>query len=193
MSVELLLEALRQRSAERTAAIWRQAEDDAAALRAEQVRELAAARELLAGQRGEAERALAEPIIREAEIKALRIRDDACRALAGRLYGLAKEQLARVRQAEYPAIFAGLVAELPEDIWSEVRVNPQDLVLARLHFTGAEIKGDPSITGGFATVSDGGRHQVISTLERRLERAWPFAQPQLLREAEKEINAAPVD
>ena len=189
MSVELLLEDLRRKSAERVAAIWRQAESDAAARRTEQVREFAAARELLARQRGEAERAVTEPIIRAAEIKTLRIRDDACRELAERLYGLATEQLANVRQAEYPAIFAGLVDELPEVLWSEVRVNPQDLVIARQHFPGVEIKGDPSIIGGFTAVRDGGRHQVISTLTRRLERVWPFALPRLLREIEEGVNA----
>lgn len=191
MGVELLLEELRRKSAERVAAIRRQAEDNAARLRNEQERELASARELLARQKEEAGRLVAEPIIREAEIKALRIQDDARRELAERLHTLAIEQLARVRQTEYPAIFAGLVAEVPEIAWAEVRVSPQDLALARLYFPGAEIKGDPAITGGFAAKSDGGRYQVVNTLERRLERVWPFALPLLLREAEEEADAAP--
>lgn len=193
MGVELLLQDLRQKSAERVAAIWRKCENNAAALRTEQERELAAARERLARQREEAERAVAEPIIRAAAVTALRRQDDALRELAGRLYDLATTQLAQVRQLEYPVIFAGLVAELPEVPWSEVRVNPQDLVLARSCFPGAEIRDDPGIAGGFIAEVDGGRFRVVSTLERRLKLAWPFALPLLLRKIEEETHAAPVD
>ncbi|MHB8788882.1 MAG: hypothetical protein ACYDBT_03280 [Desulfobulbaceae bacterium] len=193
MGMELLLEDLRRTSELRVAAIWRQAESDAAALRAEQEKALAAARELLARQRAEAERAVAEPIIRAAEIQALRIQDDACRELGERLHGLARQELARVRQAEYPAIFAVMVAELPEVPWDEVRVSPQDLTLARRHFPGAEIKGDPAITGGFMAKRDNGGFRVVSTLERRLELAWPFAQPLLLRQIEEALHAQPAD
>lgn len=191
MGVDLLLADLRRKSAERVAAIRRRAENDAAALRTEQEKELAAARELLARQRGEAERAVAEPIIRAAEIKALRIKDDACRELGIRLQTLARQELARVRQAEYPTIFAAMVAELPAAPWSEVRVSPRDLVLARPCFPGAVLKGDPAITGGFIAENSGGGLRVVSTLKRRLELVWPFAQPLLLRQIAEEIDAAP--
>lgn len=191
MGVELLLADLRRKSEQRVAAIWRQAESAAAVLRAEKERELAATRELLARQRADAERAVTEPIIRAAEIQALRIQDNACRELGVRLQALATEELARVRQAEYPVIFAAMVAELPEAPWSEVRVSLQDLALARRHFPGEEIKGDPAITGGFMAKGDNGGFRVVSTLERRLELAWPFAQPLLLRQIEEEIDAAP--
>jgi V/A-type H+-transporting ATPase subunit E len=70
-------------------------------------------------------------------------------------------------------------------------VSPQDLALARLHFPGAEIQGDPAIGGGFAATGDGGSYQVVNTLERRLERVWPLVLPLLLREAEEEADAAP--
>lgn len=193
MGVELLLEDLRRKSEQRVAAIRRQAENAAAALRTEQEKELAAARNLLMQQRGEVERAVAEPIIRAAEIQALRIQDDACRELAERLQVLATEELARVRQAEYPVIFAAMTAELPDGPWDEVRVNPQDLALARPYFPGAEIKGDPALIGGFIAESNGGSFRVISTLERRLELAWPFALPMLLRQIEEELHAQPAD
>lgn len=193
MGVELLLADLRRKSEQRIAAIRSRAESAAAALRAEQEKELAAARALLVRQRAEAERAVAEPIIRAAEIQALRIRDDASRKLGGRLHDLARQDIARVRAAEYPAIFAAMVAELPEVIWSEVRVSPQDLALARPFFPGAEIKSDPAITGGFIVESSDRGLRVVSTLERRLELAWPFAQPLLLRQIEEEIDAAPAD
>jgi vacuolar-type H+-ATPase subunit E/Vma4 len=191
MGVELLLEDLQAKSVERVAAIWRKAEEDAAKMRKEQEMELAAADERMARHSGEAGREVAEPVIREAEIKALRIQDDVCRELAGRLYRLATGQLDLVRQEEYPAIFADLVAELPEISWSEVRVAPPDLDLARYHFPGAEIRSDPAITGGFTAECNGGRYRVINTLELRLERAWPFVLPLLLRAAEEEAHAAP--
>lgn len=193
MSVALLLDDLRQRSGQRVAAIWRQAESDAAALRTERERELGAARGLLEQQQGEAARAVTEPVIRAAEIEALRIQDNACRDLAGRLSALATEQLARIRQAEYPAIFAQLAAELPDAAWPGVRVNPQDLALARRHFPEADIKGDPAILGGFIAEGDGSRHRVVNTLEQRLVRAWPFALPILLRQIEEVLDAEPVD
>jgi vacuolar-type H+-ATPase subunit E/Vma4 len=193
MGVELLLADLRRKSAERVAAIRSRTENAAAALRAEQEKELVAARALLAGQRTESERAVAEPITRAAEIQALRIQDDAYRELGLRLYGLARHELAGVRAAGYPAIFAAMVAELPEVSWDEVRVSPQDLALARRHFPGAEIKSDPAITGGFIIESGDGGFRVISTLERRLELAWPFVQPLLLRQIEEALHAQPAD
>ena len=101
MSCELLLQDLRQKSAHKVAALWRQAEEDAAALRAGQERELAAERALLARQLAETGRQVAEPIIRAAEIQALRILDDAWRTLAERLARLAAGQLGQARQSGY--------------------------------------------------------------------------------------------
>lgn len=191
MSCELLLQDLRRKSALKVAALWRQAEDDAAAFRAKQERELAAERALLARQLAETGRLVAEPIIRAAEIQALRLLDDAWRTLAERLARRAAGQLGQLRQSGYPDLFAGLVAELPEVSWAVVRVSPEDLELARQHFPGSEIIADPAISGGFAAESAVGGHRVVSTLERRLERVWPLALPQLLREIEQELNAAP--
>jgi V/A-type H+-transporting ATPase subunit E len=190
MGVELLLQDLRSKSAQRIESIRRRAEEEIAALRAQQEKELDAVRELLAGKRADAEREEVEPLLRAAEIEALRIRDEACRQLAARLADLAKEALAaRCAAAEYPEIFARLAAELQDVSWSMVRVNPRDLALARLHFPGAEIEADPAITGGFVAAGDGGRHRVVNTLERRLERAWPYLLPELLREVEEYSDA----
>ena len=192
MSCELLLQDLRQKSAHKVAALWRQAEVDAAALRAGQERELAAEKALLARQLAETGRQVAEPIIRAAEIQALRLLDDAWRTLAERLARLAAGQLGQARQSGYPDLFAGLVDELPEASWAVVRVSPEDLALAHQHFPGTEIIADPAISGGFAAEGADGGHRVVSTLERRLARVWPLALPLLLREIEKELHAAPV-
>ncbi|MHB1348386.1 MAG: V-type ATP synthase subunit E [Desulfobulbaceae bacterium] len=193
MGIELLLQDLRRKSEDRLDAIRRRAESEAAALRAEQEKGLAAARELMAGEHAAAEREAAEPIIRTAEIDALRIRDEARRQMADRLAGTAREMLAEVCSADYPKIFAGLAAELPDLAWSVVRINPRDLALARRHFPGAEIETDPAITGGFVALREGGRHRVVNTLERRLERAWPYLLPELLREVEEGLDARPAD
>lgn len=181
MSVEMLLEDLRRKSSQRVAAIRRQAESDAATLRAELEKEVAAAAELQASQLREEERIVAEPVIRAAEIEALRIEDDALRELGERLYAVATTELGLVRKNGYESLFETLVAELPEAAWAVVRVNPQDLQLARSRFPGAEILGDPKVIGGFVAESDQGCYRVISTLEGRMAKAWPLALPLLLR------------
>jgi V/A-type H+/Na+-transporting ATPase subunit E len=190
MSFELLLQDLRQKSGQRVAAIWRQAKEEAAVLQARHEMELAADMELQERRLEEAAREEAEPIIQAAEIQALRILDNAYREVARRLSSLATEQLGGVRQVGYEGVFAELVAELPEGEWEEVRVSPLDLELAREHFPGAEITADKAITGGFTAQVGQGRHRVVSTLARRLERGWPFVLPRLLQEVEEVLDAA---
>jgi vacuolar-type H+-ATPase subunit E/Vma4 len=189
VSVTLLLEDLRRKSAERVAAAWQRVEGEAAALRAQEEADLAAARVVQERQQQEAEQAATEPVLRAAAIEALRCEDDALRELGGRLQEMARERLASLRDEGYPALFAGLAAELPQIGWGEVRVHPDDIELARRHFPGAEIQGEEAVGGGFIVSAATGGLRVVCTLARRLELAWPLALPRLLREAEKEHAA----
>lgn len=189
MSVALLLEDLRRKSAERVAAAWQRVAGEAAALRAQEEADLVAARAVQKRQQQEAERAAAEPILRAAAIEALRCEDDALRELGGRLQELARERLSSLRDEGYPALFAGLAAELPEIEWGEVQVHPDDVALARRHFPGVKIRGEEAVKGGFIVSAASGGLQVVSTLARRLELALPQALPRLLQEVEKEHAA----
>lgn len=190
MSQEILIQDLRQKSRDRISELWREAEGKAESLRIEQEEAFALLKEENDSRLQEVERSVAAPIIFAAEKKALLVVDEALRKLSERLYALAHSMLPYVRQNEYGKIFAGLVEELPPLEWETVTVNALDEELARSYFPGAEIRTDSSMSGGFVTSGDNDRYRVINTLERRLEKAWPFILPALLKEVVREKDAA---
>ena len=95
---------------------------------------------------------------------------------------LALRLLPRLRERDYPRIFSRLAAELPPIEWETVRVNPADAEIAGYLFPRARIVPDTAICGGMEALAEGGRIQVINTLEKRLERGWPELLPVLIEE-----------
>jgi V/A-type H+-transporting ATPase subunit E len=119
-------------------------------------------------------------ILAKAEWQAALIKLEAEKVLTGRLYTLAHDNLARLRDARYAELFAALVEELLPCQWQTVRVNPADSELTKASFPGAAIETDSAITGGMEVIAEGGRVRVDNTLDKRLERAWPELLPRLL-------------
>jgi len=75
-----------------------------------------------------------------------------------------------------------MAAEIPPLPWKTVRVNPEDVGIARKHFPGAVIITDEGISGGMDVMTGDGKIRVINTLEKRLERAWGDILPHLMKE-----------
>ena len=69
-----------------------------------------------------------------------------------------------------------------------MRVNPEDIELAKAYFPDSEIIPDGNISGGLDVLTGDGRIRVINTFEKRLERAWADMLPELIRDIYKEIS-----
>jgi vacuolar-type H+-ATPase subunit E/Vma4 len=125
----------------------------------------------------------AEDILAEAEQRAALIGISTSRELSVRLYQLARGSLLLLRNERYGDVFTALAAELPSLPWKSVRVNPGDAGIARQCFPGAEIVVDEAISGGMDVMTADGKIRIISTFEKRLERAWEEMISDLLQEA----------
>lgn len=191
MSREVLIRELQQKSSDRISEMWHEAEQKTEELRAEQEKTFALFQSEEEERMQEVERSVAAPIVFAAEKKALHLVDEAMRKLSERLYSMACKMLPQVRRDDYGDIFAGLVGELPPLEWETVTVNELDVDLAGSYFPDAEIRTDSTISGGFITSGDNDRFRVINTLDRRLEKAWPFSLPVVLREIAGEKDAVP--
>lgn len=189
MSHEALIEDLQAKSRERVRRVWAKAETGVKEFRQLKEKELEQRQvEVLRQLEDEAEK-VAAPILHEAECSALNIEDIAMRHLSERLYAMAVGMLGMERQKGYESFFADLVDEVPAIKWQGVRVNPADTEMARSFFPDAEIETDDSITGGFEVSADDERYRVVNVLEKRLEKGWPMALPELLKEITGEFNA----
>ena len=184
MASEELLAALRSDGEKKAAAIWQEAEAAAARLREEAADRREGRREECRQAEARAVAAETSTILAEGEREARKIRLAALAKLAERLQEQARRLLPRLRTADYPALFAWLVAELPPADWVSVRVNPADGELAAAAFPATRLVVDPAIAGGLEVLAEEGRIQVTNTLEKRLERAWPGLLPALLGDLE---------
>lgn len=108
--------------------------------------------------------------------------------LSDRLLPLARLCLHTLRDKHYRTVFASLVKELPPSSWSEVRVNPEDMHLAREHFPHAQVHSDSGITGGFVAVLEKGNICVTNTFEKRLERGWEDMLPLVMGDIYEGVN-----
>ncbi len=187
MGYEELLAALRAEGERKAAMIREKTAAEAARLRAKAADGLVLLKEKYRQELAREIAAQDSAIIAEAEREARRIQLAAEEKLAERLFELARRLLPRLRNGGYPAVFARLAAELPPDAWEEVRVNPADAELAAALFPAARIVTDAVICGGLEGLADGGRVQIVNTLEKRLERGWPELLPLLLGEI---VNSA---
>jgi vacuolar-type H+-ATPase subunit E/Vma4 len=121
-------------------------------------------------------------ILSEANQKADLIKISASRELSVRLYQLARSSLLTLRNERYGDVFTALAAELPSLPWQSVRVNPGDAERAHMSFPNAEIIVDEAISGGMDVMTADGKIRIISTFEKRLERAWEEMSSDLLQE-----------
>ncbi len=182
MGYEELLSALRAEGERKAAMIREKAAAEAARLRAKAADGLALLEEKCRQEQAREIAAQDSAIIAEAEREARRIQLVAEEKLAERLFELAHRILPKLRTGGYSAAFARLAAELPPAAREEIRVNPADAEAAVALFPTARIVADAAICGGLEGLVDGGRVQVVNTLEKRLERGWPELLPLLLGE-----------
>lgn len=182
MSYEVLVKDLREKSSNRIREVWLEVETKAEDLRSLKRKELAKRQSEMLGQSKETRRKITAPIIQKAQRSALVMEDDFMLKLSERLYTLAFDKLVQLRRQNYESVFAELVGEVPDIVWEKIQVNPLDKELAISAFPDAEIKADPSITGGYIASGEGGAYRVVNTLERRLEKGWPVILPLILKE-----------
>jgi V/A-type H+/Na+-transporting ATPase subunit E len=184
VGTEELLAALRNEGEKKAGVLREEAESAAARLRGEAVERLALLRENCARERAAATAAEQRAAGSEAARAARGIRLEGAQKMAQRLQTLARALLPRLRDAQYPELFARLAGELPPREWVTLRVNPADLDRARVLFPGAQLVPDGTISGGLEACARGGELVVVNTLEKRLERGWPELLPVLFKEVE---------
>ena len=183
-----MIESLRKAADEKVKTLWTEAEAEAGAVKAalmsriEQLRQDAARKQqlVIADQAARA----GSDATRRSRIISL----SAEQKLSERLYQAAGGLLPSLRKQDREKTFAALARELPAVAWQEVRVHPEDLTLAGKQFPGAKIVADPNITGGMDVSAREGTVRVVNTFEKRLERAWGDLQPELIRDAYREVN-----
>jgi V/A-type H+-transporting ATPase subunit E len=188
MGCKELIDSLKKAGDERTRKLWQDAEADGGkiladvARRVEQLREdMSRKKALMAGDR-------ISRAVSEANSRARIIRLSAEKALSDRLYAAAQASLPALRRGSSEAQFEALARELPPLAWQIVSVNPDDVALAKKHFPGAEITANDRITGGMDAAAQNGDIRVINTFEKRLERAWGDMQPELIKDAYREVK-----
>ncbi|HAK59322.1 MAG TPA: hypothetical protein DCO77_02920 [Nitrospiraceae bacterium] len=178
-----LIESLRKAADEKIQAIQQDAETETRKIKAEAVRRKDELRQDYARvQSAEAEE-YGRARLAEANSRARALRLAAEQALAQRLQAAARSSLHSLRGTGYPGIFAALAQELPPLAWDSVRVNPEDVGLAKKQFPNAEIVADEEISGGMDAAAEGGRVRVVNTFEKRLERMWMHMLPALMTDA----------
>ncbi len=188
MSCKELIESLRKAAGDKVKALRSEAEAEADKVRAglgsriEQLqRETARKQQLLIGE--ETVRAASEANRRSRVIGL-----SAEQKLSERLYEAAVALLPSLRKKGYEKMFAALARELPALAWQEVRVHPEDVARAKKLFPGAAVVPDPKISGGLDASAREGAIRVVNTFEKRLERAWSDLQPELIRDAYREVD-----
>lgn len=186
MGCKELIESLRTAGDERIKAMRAEAEQEAERVRAEAARRIAEVRSDHAAKRSTAAAAHAEQYLAEANGTVRQKRLLAERALADRLYGLARSSLPALRNVGYREMFTSFKQELPRFTWKTIRVNPADGALAREQFPDSEILFDKDITGGLEAISDEGQVKVVNTFEKRLERMWEEMLPEIMKEVKEQ-------
>jgi V/A-type H+-transporting ATPase subunit E len=182
MGCKELIESLQAAGDERIKAMRAEAEQEAERVRAEAARRIAGVQADHARKRSAAAATHAERYLAEANGTVRQKRLLAERALADRLYGLARSSLTTLRNVGYRDMFTSFTQELPSFTWKTIRVNPADGALALEKFPNAEILFDKAITGGLEAISDEGQVKVVNTFEKRLERMWEEMLPEIMKE-----------
>ncbi len=180
MGCNELIGSLRKEADAKIRQIWKEAEEEAAVIRANLSRRLEAMQQ--EGSYGQPLNNDVLKILLEAETRARTIKLESEDRLSTRLYSLAASCLVFLRDERYVEIFGRLVRDLPSYEWGKVIVNPNDSSLAKKYYPEAEIAADSGIAGGMAVENRVGDVKVVNTFEKRLERSWPQMLPDLLCE-----------
>ncbi|MDT8419614.1 MAG: V-type ATP synthase subunit E [Desulfuromonadales bacterium] len=174
--------ALRREGDEKIHDIWRQAEQQAEALRGNTSAELDR-QQRAAKMRLEKEMSAVLDAARTAAIqKTQRNRLLAENRLVERLKQLAGSIIGQLAIQGGEKLFMALADEIPEHEWRRVMVNPRDFALAKSRFPAAEVVPTEEIGGGLKVESQEGRIVIVNSLEKRLEHLWPELLPEIFRD-----------
>ncbi len=188
MSCRELLESLRRGGDEKVRTLWREAEEEAAKIRAEVAVRINCLRVDSTRLRSVKGDAILGEALSEASGRVRLQKLAAEKAVSERFFSSTLASLPQLREQGYSAVFEKLVLELPCLPWQLVQVNPADIVLAKKHFPQAEIVPDGKISGGVDVTAEGGLIRVVNTFEKRLERAWDDLLPILIKDVYQEVS-----
>ncbi len=184
MGCEELIGSLRKEAEEKVREIWSEAEKEAGKIETGFSLRLEALRRQ--GESGISSGEDRQKVLLDAGNRARTIRLVSEDRLSARLYVLAVSSLHLLRGEGYEDIFRRLALEIPSVEWHSVKVNHDDLDLAKKFFSDTEIVAGGNITGGLEAEAEEGRVRVANTFEKRLERAWPQLLPGLIADIKRE-------
>ncbi len=191
MGCKELIESLRRAADERIKLIWQETEGEAERVREEATHKLDQLRENCSRTESLAITAAEVSAVSEAKNRSRTYLLKAEKALSDRLFSVAHSSLPRLRNSDYRDVFEKMARELPPLAWKTVRVNLDDVGLAKSIFNGADIIPDKTISGGVDAMTDGGNIRVINTFEKRLERAWVDMLPEVLKKIYDAVEESP--
>jgi len=187
MGYRELIESLRKEGEENISRLWIDVQEEADKINAETSQKIEEIREKYRKDQETAAGKQEDLILSETKNRARLIKLSAERALSDRLFPLAMSYLHELRNEAYKDVFASLVKELPHTLWREVRVNPQDITIAREHFPDSQVIPDDTISGGLEVIREDGRICIANTFNKRLEKAWEDVLPSLITDIYKEV------
>jgi len=187
MGYQELIASLKEDADEKVRSIWRETDIEIERLMEEASGRIKGLNESYAKIMEKSLKEIQEEIISEAGHRARQIRLNAEYTLSERLFNIALNSTETLREKDYNEGFPILVKELPEFKWGEIRVNPEDIDIARKYFSDATVIPDEAITGGFEVIRIDGRMRVINTFTKRLEKAWDEIIPLIIKDIYKEV------
>jgi len=180
VAVEKLVTSLRKNEQAQKDAIWQQVKSEADALKQQAELRRKELGDLHEQELQAAVRRAREGILRESAAGVRNKQLDADRALAEQLRRIALDLLAELWQQDRAHIFAGLVGELPQRAWSEVRVHPLDHDVAVKYFSADHVRTDEGVEAGFIAIDREQGLTVDARLAVRLDAIWDQLLPGLL-------------
>lgn len=188
MGYQELVASLRKDAEETIHSIWREADTEIERLKEDASKRINAMRVRYEDIKIRSLKETRKGIINEALKREMEIRLKAEDALSQRLFKLCLNSLGILRDGDYDLVFSMLVKEIPEQKWGRIKVNPDDIDIAKRYFPDTEIITDKEITGGFIAITGDERICVINTFEKRLERTWESLLPQMIRDIHEAIS-----
>jgi vacuolar-type H+-ATPase subunit E/Vma4 len=177
-----LIESLRTEGEKKTLKAWQEAEAEIDLMRSERAKKIQQLKDSFHEQYRSIAHEQSGNILDRAYKEARQVRLASEQSLSHRLYALCCSLLFRLRNARHKKLFIDLAGELPQHTWTVVRVHPVDTELAGTVFPGAKIISDNAIAGGLTVASDNGKIRIDNTFEKRLERAWTFILPEIMKD-----------
>jgi len=181
--------ALRHEGEARAREFWEQAETAVEQRRMEIEAELENLRDETARALQAETATLRNTLMFEARVKATADRLRAEAAMEVRLLEMADRVLAEMIGDSREELWQDLYHELPAYQWTNVKVNPEDLKIARRTFPTAVIDCDEDINGGLIAVEAEGTIRIDNSLSCRLMQAWPDLLPNLMRDLREQVDS----